>query len=66
MSLCRVKYDEEMDQLTISGMGELHLEVVRERLAREHKLQVYMGPALIAYREVIKQPSAVVQHEVNR
>ena len=47
--------DEESGQTIISGMGELHLEVIVERLKREHKVEVNVGAPQVAYRETITQ-----------
>ncbi len=46
-----VKIDEETGQTLISGMGELHLEVIVERLKREFKVQANVGKPQVAYRE---------------
>ncbi|CAH8867806.1 unnamed protein product [Trichobilharzia szidati] len=46
-----VKFAEETGQWTISGMGDLHLDVILARLKREYKVSVRMGPLLIAYKE---------------
>ncbi|MDG2124369.1 MAG: elongation factor G, partial [Verrucomicrobiales bacterium] len=48
-----VKTDEETGQTIISGMGELHLEVIRDRLFREFKVEANSGKPQIAYRETI-------------
>ena len=45
--------DEESGQTIISGMGELHLEVLIERMRREHKVEVNTGAPQVAYRETI-------------
>ena len=45
--------DPETDQSIIAGMGELHLEVIRERLEQEHRVAVNAGKPAIAYRETI-------------
>jgi elongation factor G len=47
--------DEETGQTIISGMGELHLEVIVERMKREHKVEVTTGAPQVAYRETITQ-----------
>ena len=47
--------DEESGQTIISGMGELHLEVLIERMRREHKVEVNTGAPQVAYRETITQ-----------
>ncbi len=49
-----VKTDEETGQTIISGMGELHLEIIRDRLFREFKVEAQSGKPQIAYRESIK------------
>lgn len=43
--------DEETGQTVLSGMGELHLEVVRNRIRKEHKVDADLGPLQVAYRE---------------
>jgi len=49
----RVKTDEETGQTIISGMGELHLEIIVDRLLREFKVQANVGKPQVAYRETI-------------
>lgn len=49
----RTYTDDETGQLIISGMGELHLEIIRDRLLREFKVQANAGTPQIAYREFI-------------
>lgn len=49
----RVKTDEETGQTLISGMGELHLEIIIDRLMREFKVEADIGKPQIAYRETI-------------
>lgn len=51
----RAHSDEESGQTIIGGMGELHLEVIVERLKREHKVEVNTGKPQVAYREAIFQ-----------
>jgi len=48
-----VKTDQETGQTIISGMGELHLEIIRDRLFREFKVKAQSGKPQIAYRETI-------------
>ena len=55
----RVKTDEESGQTIISGMGELHLEILIDRLKREFKVEVNQGAPQVTYRETI---NAAVQH----
>ena len=54
----RVAIDHETGQTIISGMGELHLEVIVERLRREFGVDVRVGKPQVAYREAIKKPAA--------
>lgn len=49
----RVKTDEETGQVIISGMGELHLEIIVDRLMREFKVEANVGKPQVAYRETI-------------
>jgi len=49
----RVKTDEETGQTIISGMGELHLEIIVDRLKREFKVEANQGQPQVAYREAI-------------
>ena len=51
----RVKTDEETGQTIISGMGELHLDVLVDRMRREFKVEANIGKPQVAYREKIKQ-----------
>ena len=46
--------------MIISGMGELHLDIVKDRLLREYKVETYLGPTLVAYRECIRKPSSII------
>jgi elongation factor G len=48
-----VKTDPETGQTIISGMGELHLEIIVDRLVREFKIEAYVGQPQVAYRETI-------------
>ena len=52
----RVRTDEETGQTIISGMGELHLEIIVDRLLREFKVEANVGAPQVAYRETIKNP----------
>ena len=51
----RVKTDEETGQTIISGMGELHLEIIVDRLFREFKVDANVGKPQVAYRETISK-----------
>ena len=55
----RVKTDEETGQTIISGMGELHLEIIIDRLKREFKVEVNQGAPQVSYREAI---TAEIEH----
>ncbi len=52
----RVRTDEETGQTLIAGMGELHLEIIVDRLKREFKVDANIGRPQVAYRETIGQP----------
>ena len=52
----RVRTDEETGQTIIGGMGELHLEIIVDRLLREFKVEANVGAPQVAYRETIKNP----------
>jgi len=51
-----VKFDEETGQTVISGMGELHLEILVDRLTREFNVTANVGKPQVAYRETIRRP----------
>jgi elongation factor G len=55
----RVKTDEETGQTILSGMGELHLEIIVDRMRREFKVEVNQGAPMVAYKEAFH---ATVQH----
>jgi elongation factor G len=57
----QVRSDEETGQTIISGMGELHLEVLVDRMRREFKVEANVGKPQVAYRETIKK--AVEKHD---
>ena len=52
----RVHTDDESGQTIISGMGELHLEIIVDRLKREFKVEASVGKPQVAYRETIRKP----------
>jgi elongation factor G len=51
----RVRTDEESGQTIISGMGELHLEIIVDRMKREFKVEANVGAPQVAYRETIRK-----------
>ncbi|MGH8602837.1 MAG: elongation factor G, partial [Gammaproteobacteria bacterium] len=51
----RVRTDEESGQTIISGMGELHLDIIVDRMKREFKVEANVGKPQVAYRETIRQ-----------
>jgi elongation factor G len=53
----RVSTDAETAQTRIAGMGELHLEVIVDRMLREFKVQANVGRPQVSYREAIRKPS---------
>ncbi|HEY7534605.1 MAG TPA: elongation factor G [Thermodesulfobacteriota bacterium] len=53
----KVKYDEETGQTIIAGMGELHLEIIIDRLKREFKVDANIGKPQVAYKEAITTSS---------
>jgi len=55
----RIKTDEDSGQTIISGMGELHLDIIMDRLRREFKVEVNQGPPQVAYKEAL---NATVEH----
>jgi elongation factor G len=55
----KIRTDQETGQTVISGMGELHLDILTDRLRREFKLEVNQGPPQVAYREAV---TATVHH----
>lgn len=53
----RVSTNHETNQTIISGMGELHLEIIVDRLKREYNVEANVGKPQVAYRETIKRPA---------
>src|SRR5256714_915515 len=57
----RVNTDEETGQTLIAGMGELHLEIIVDRLKREFNVDANVGRPQVAYRETISKPAEKIQ-----
>ncbi len=57
----RVHTDQETGQTIISGMGELHLEIIVDRLRREFNVEANIGRPQVAYRETIRNPAEKVE-----
>ena len=55
----RFSRDEESGQTVIEGMGELHLEIICDRMMREFKVECQIGAPQVAYREAISKPATV-------
>ena len=55
----RVTSDEESGQTIIKGMGELHLDIIVDRMKREFKVEANVGAPQVAYRETLENPSEV-------
>ena len=58
----RVRTDQDTGQVIISGMGELHLEVLVDRMLREFRVQARVGKPQVAYRESITRPVKKVEY----
>ena len=61
-----VKYDEETGQIVISGMGELHIEVLLNRMIREFGVKANIGTPHVAYKETIKKEQTVEEKFVKQ
>jgi elongation factor G len=57
----RIHVNDETGQTIIRGMGELHLEIIVERMKREFKVEANVGPPQVAYRESIRKDGVEVQ-----
>jgi elongation factor G len=62
----RVRTDEETGQTVISGMGELHLEVLVDRMLREFKVDAHVGKPQVAYRETIRDAVSKIEERYVR
>ncbi|MDX2116201.1 MAG: elongation factor G [Planctomycetota bacterium] len=57
----RANYDEETGQTIISGMGELHLEIIKNKLVRDMKINVEVGKPRVSYREAITRKAEYIR-----
>src|SRR3954447_24809693 len=57
----QANYDQETGQTIIAGMGELHLEILRMRLTRDHKVDVVVGKPKVAYKETISKKAVGIR-----
>lgn len=59
-----VSVDEESGQILLRGLGELHIEIICDKLKRQHNLNIFKGKTYIAYREtlVFSSPEIVIRH----
>ncbi|MBD2186326.1 elongation factor G [Planktothrix sp. FACHB-1355] len=57
----RVRIDQETNQTVIAGMGELHLEILVDRMLREFKVEANVGAPQVAYRETVRKPVSRVE-----
>src|SRR5580704_721236 len=62
----RVRSDEETGQTVISGMGELHLEVLVDRMLREFNVDAHVGKPQVAYRETVQDRVEKIEHRYVR
>ena len=62
----KVKVDHETNQTIISGMGELHLEIIVDRLKREFSVEANVGAPQVAYRETIRNSSEAEQKYIKQ
>ncbi|XP_072372179.1 ribosome-releasing factor 2, mitochondrial isoform X5 [Scyliorhinus torazame] len=54
----KVKIDPDSGQTILCGMGELHIEIIHDRINREYGIEAYLGPLQVAYRETIMQSAS--------
>ena len=62
----RVKTDAETGQTIISGMGELHLDIIVDRMRREFSVECNVGKPQVSYRETIKNVAKDVEHKFSK
>jgi len=62
----KVKTDAETGQTIISGMGELHLDIIVDRMRREFHVECNVGKPQVSYRETIKNVATDVEHKYSK
>ena len=62
----KIKTDEETGQTIISGMGELHLDIIVDRMKREFKVECNVGKPQVSYRETIKNIAKNIEHKYSK
>ncbi len=62
----KVKSDEETGQTIISGMGELHLDIIVDRMKREFSVECNVGAPQVSYRETLKNVAKNVEHKYSK
>jgi elongation factor G len=62
----KVKTDGETGQTIISGMGELHLDIIVDRMRREFSVECNVGKPQVSYRETIKNVAKDVEHKFSK
>lgn len=62
----RVHTDADTEQTVISGMGELHLEIITTRIGRDHKIPISVGAPRVAYRQTIKNEVDVEGRQIKQ
>ena len=62
----KVKSDEETGQTIISGMGELHLDIIVDRMRREFSVECNVGAPQVSYRETLKNVAKNVEHKYSK
>jgi len=57
----RTSINQETGELLVSGMGELHLEIVKYRIEHDHKVPIQVSPPIVVYQEAVTKPSVLIE-----